>query len=234
MKNKAIAVAKINLRHVNNLYLIVGIVLACLASSYITNIVFIDPGYYGDNSIISANCALIGLPVMAAILIPALNMRRIINLGAKRQDFLKGTALVYVLFSAIAALLMIVISYTVDRAMLGTMYFAEVMDMLRAFGFIYRGPVVAFLQMFAFMLLFAAFAHTLTVAQGSWRGWMFNAAIIAVICVFTPIEPLRNLLIGLFYLIIFNSNAALQIISCLVLAAVVYMLSKPTLAKKAF
>ena len=99
-------------------------------------------------------------------------------------------------------------------------------------GWMGNGPVVAFIQQFAFLLLLAAVIHTLTAAQDKWYGWAADILIIAVIAVFTPIAPLRASLAWFFNLIIFQS-AYIQIPACLVLAAAVYSLNKPILARKA-
>jgi F0F1-type ATP synthase assembly protein I len=50
--------------------------------------------------------------------------------------------------------------------------------------------------------------------------------------VFIPIAPLRGVLIGFFYLIIFSA-APLQIAACLILGLAVYSLNIPVFARKA-
>ena len=70
-------------------------------------------------------------------------------------------------------------------------------------------------------------------AQDKWYGWVADILIIAIISVFTPIAPLRAALVRFFNLIIFHSNAFIQIAACLILALVVYSLNKLLLARKA-
>jgi hypothetical protein len=93
------------------------------------------------------------------------------------------------------------------------------------FGFMARGPVIAFLQMFAFLLMFCCVLHTMTLIQGYWYGWVVDVLIVTIISVFTPIAPLRKWLVRFFNLIIFGSNVTVQILSCLVLGTVVYCAS---------
>jgi hypothetical protein len=93
------------------------------------------------------------------------------------------------------------------------------------FGFMARGPVIAFLQMFAFLLMLCCVLHTMTLIQGYWYGWVVDLLIVTIISVFTPIAPLRIWLVRFFNLIIFGSNVTVQILSCLVLGAVVYCAS---------
>ncbi|MCI1983885.1 MAG: hypothetical protein LKJ47_03825 [Bifidobacteriaceae bacterium] len=103
--------------------------------------------------------------------------------------------------------------------------------MVNTFGFYRYGPLVAFMQLFVFLLLVEAFAHTLTMARTAWYGWVADVALIAIISVFTPIAPLRAAEMWLFHLIIFG-NVFAQIGSSLVLAAGLYELSWPILNRK--
>jgi hypothetical protein len=147
------------------------------------------------------------------------------NLGGKRMDFFKGSLLTYAAVVLFTALLAILSYYTLNRfAIIGAEENIS-MDLLDVFGFIARGPVVAFLQMLAFLFLLIAVAHTLTLVQGRWYGWVADVLIIAVISVFTPIAPLRAALVWFFNLIIFHDVAIAQIASCLILGAAIYALS---------
>jgi len=78
--------------------------------------------------------------------------------------------------------------------------------------------------LFAFLFLVATVTHILALMQDDWVGWVVDLIIITVIIVFTPI--------AFFNLIIFQSNAFLQIISCLTLAVGLYALSYPALSRK--
>jgi hypothetical protein len=51
--------------------------------------------------------------------------------------------------------------------------------------------------------------------------------IVAVIAVFTPIAPLRAMEVGAFNLIIFQSDALVQIFACLVSGGLIYALNLP-------
>jgi hypothetical protein len=73
----------------------------------------------------------------------------------------------------------------------------------------------------------------MTAAQDKWYGWVADVLIVAIISVFTPIEPLRASLVWFFNLIIFHSNTFLQIAAYLILATAIYSLNKLILARKA-
>lgn len=70
-----------------------------------------------------------------------------------------------------------------------------------------------------FLLLVMIFIHVLLSMQRYWYGWLTDAVLIAVICIFAPIAPLRAILTGFFQIIMFNGNAVLQICFCMILSA---------------
>ena len=82
-----------------------------------------------------------------------------------------------------------------------------------------NGIVIAGLQQMFFLLVVMIFLHVLLSMQAHWYGWLTDAVLAAIICVFTPIAPLRAVLSGFFQIIMFNSNAILHIGICLLLSA---------------
>jgi len=244
MDNKALAVNKINLKAITGLIIAtVATMLAMLISSSINFILWLGTdgihwrGADGIGNDISPANAFLLLPLMASIGIPAYNFRRVINLGGKRSNFFSGTAITYVILAVIASLLVTISNFTIEPLLERSPYFnpdflGGIVNLTEVFGWDQRGFIIAFVQLTAFSLLFAAFVHTLTSAQGKWYGWLANITIIAVISVFTPIPVLRRSLVWFFNLIIFHQNALIQIVACLALAAGVYALSRPILARK--
>jgi len=229
MCKKAFAVAGLSMRRLKSIYIITGAVfLATLISDTISMMVSQIEG----NSSISAGHMFMLLPLLAAVIVPARHTRKILNLGARRADVFNGAAPVYAILSAVAALLLLVSYYSIDRVFLSNPTYVDVFNLVEVFGFMRYGPVVAFLQMFSFLLLFSAVIHTLTAAQDKWYGWVADVVIVSIISVFTPIPVLRASLVWFFRLIIFNPYAWAQIIVCLALAVLVYMLNRPILARK--
>jgi len=177
------------------------------------------------------------LPLLAAIIIPTRNFRRILNLGGKRDNFLLGSLIVYVIIAAFISLGNVLINYTVDvlieRApFYDTNMFGGVVNLVEVFRWVDNGAVIAFFRQFAFLFLLATFVHTLTAIQDKWYGWAVDVAIIAIISVFIPIAVLRSALVWFFNLIIFHQNAFLQIGACLAIGIAIYALNKPILARK--
>lgn len=69
-----------------------------------------------------------------------------------------------------------------------------------------------------FLLLVMVFLHVLLSMQPYWYGWLTDAVLIAIICIFIPIVSLRGILVHFFQITMFNSNAILQIGICLLLS----------------
>jgi hypothetical protein len=206
-----LGITKVNLRNSKNAYIVGGIILL-LGLADVILWAAIDPSE--ENSIAIGNY-LFMLPLFIAIFTPAQNFSKLINLGAKRMDFFKSGIVVYGIACAAVSLVSLILYYAFDRAIC-------LFSLYDVFGFMRHGPVVAFFQMTAFLSLFCVILHTLTLSQGRWYGFAADVLIVAIISVFTPIAPLRAALGWFFTMIIFHDAALAQILSCVVLGAVVY------------
>jgi hypothetical protein len=206
-----LGMTKVNLRNSQNAYIVGGIILL-LGLTDVILWAAIDPSE--ENSMAIGNY-LFMLPLFIAIFTPAQNFSKLINLGAKRMDFFKCGIVVYGVVCAAVSLIGLILYYAFDSAIC-------LFSLYDVFGFMRRGPVIAFFQMTAFLSLFCVILHTLTLSQGRWYGWVADVFIVAVISVFTPIAPLRAALGWFFTMIIFHEAAPVQILSCVILGAVVY------------
>jgi len=235
MSRTSWSVARLHFKNIRVAYIVAGI---CVGLMLVQIIVGVILNAYGiqmngpDSQSISLAFYLWLMLLIAAIIMPLGNFSRILNLGAKRADYFWGTIESYVVLSGAASLVGVLCNYLVDNpvnkwAQIGTFWTAP-----GVFGWAAHGPVVAFLQQWAFLLLFAVFIHTLVAAQDRWYGWVADVVIVAIISVFTPIAPLRHAEAWFFNAILFQPNALLQILSCLVLAAAIYALSKPVLNRR--
>lgn len=213
-----IGMVKINLKLAKTAYLITGLVFALVISNYIVAATVNSP----DNSTVAIGNYLYLLPLFMAIFIPAQNFSKLMNLGGKRTDFFKSSILTYLPVIVAVTLLSIISNLTVDRMMVDKVGLLELLDI---FGFMARGPVVAFFQMCAFLLLFCCTLHTLTLAQGRWYGLAADVLIVSIVSVFTPIVPLRAALVWFFNMIIFHNIAIVQILFCLIVGAIIYCVS---------
>jgi len=236
MNKTALAVAKLQLKNIKVAYLVAGICATAVIIQLIVAAILLKYGIDmigEDNSNISIAWYCWLLVLIAAIVIPSGNFTRIINLGATRRDYFWGTLLAYTGLTGLASLVVILMTYLIDRPLNNWGAFGVFWTAPDIFGWSAHGAVVAFFQQWAFLMLFAAFVHTLVAAQDKWYGWVADVTIIAIISVFTPITPLRHAEAWFFNLILFHHNALLQIVACLVLAALVYAISRPILARRA-
>lgn len=222
------AIAKLYLRQLKLAYLITGI---AFLANFITTVIYLFLPKVPDNGITSSGNLVALVVLLAAIFVPASYLRRTVNLGARRIDFFWGCIPVYAVLSAASALFVVLYHVLIDPLLGASGKFSTVLDVGEAFGFYTYGPVVAFIQCTVLLLLIAAFAHTLTMAQTAWYGWLADVILVAIISMFTPIPVLRSAEIWFFNLIIFG-NVFAQVGSCLVLAAGLYALSMPILNRK--
>jgi hypothetical protein len=221
MSSTTWGMARVNWRHNLVAYLIAAIVLAAGAGNYVTWLFVTGTS---DNETTAVGDYLMLLPLGIALFICARNFHKLMNLGGTRMDFFRSGWLTFTPAAVVVAAIMVVLNRTLDPWMLRRGAFAAALDVLDAFGFTSHGAFVAFLQMAAWLTGASAFVWTLTLIQGRWYGWVADALIIAVISVFTPIAPLRAVLVWFFHLTIFGPWL-LQIVACLVLGALVYAAS---------
>jgi hypothetical protein len=225
-----IGMAKINWRNSKIAYLIAG--LGCVLAGC-TQYIIDWCINYPDNISLGAGNYLYLLPLFMGILVPALNFSKLMHLGGKRMDFFKSGLITYVPAAAFAALVSLITNLTIDKWFVASGHTGGTLDLLDVFEFMQRGAVVAFIQMTVFLTLVAVVAHTLTLIQGRWYGWIADTLIVAIISVFTPIAPLRAALVWFFKMIIFNDYAVVQILSAVVVGAVVYAASIIPIKRKA-
>jgi len=232
--NKSVkTIVRLNLKNIGAAYIAAIAGIAMLASNYISYYIMASQGMdLSGNENIGVAWALWALPVAAAIIIPARHFRRILSLGGKRDNFFLGSLITYIILAGAASLVGTVLDYVESNLVAGSMMVDIIWTPVVVFGWAAHGPVVAFLQQFAFLFLTAAFGHTFVAAQGKWYGWASFVGALVVLCVFLPIEPLRNIVIGYAYLVMFNPNALLQIIACILFGLGFYWLNKPIFARK--
>jgi hypothetical protein len=221
---KAWVIAKINFSHLKLVYIITAVTVLAGTSNLIQFLVSPTNNKYID----TANYLYLAV-ILAPVFIPSLNFRKIMHLNGKKLDFYWGTLINYIIISAVVSLANIIL-FILCQSIFGSRLI--IWNTVGLFGWMSHGIVMAFLQQFFFLLLSAIVIHTLTSMQTFWFGWVADAVLAAIISVFTPIPVLRNALIWFFNMIIFNRCAAVQIISCLVLSAVIYALYLPVLQRK--
>jgi hypothetical protein len=215
----------INFKQTKPAYLVTGIaLLAAAVSELITQIIYAEG--IGE-SLSLGNYPLI-FPLLLAIMIPAGNYSKLMNLGGTRKNFFKSCPLNYAAASLAAAILCLILRLTDPLISIHAMLSWNLLDV---FGFMRHGAVIAVLQMACFLFFWSCAAHTLTMLQGRWYGWVIDAAIITLI----SLLGLRPIQIGwgwLFHMLIFNNLAFAQIAFCIIAGTAIYAASLPPLKAK--
>ena len=140
---------------------------------------------------------------------------KLMHLGASKKDYFFGCLISYGFLALCISLVNMVIHLLIDP-----IYPAQtVINLMDVCKWTENGIIVAGLQQMCFLVLVMVFLHMLLSMQAHWYGWLTDAVLVAIICIFTPIAPLRAILAGFFQIIMFNSNALLHICVCLLLSA---------------
>ena len=140
---------------------------------------------------------------------------KFMHLGASKKYYFFGCLISYGFLAFCISLVNTVIHLLIDPA-----YSARtVINMIDVCRWTENGIIVAGLQVMFFLLLVMVFLHVLLSMQAHWYGWLTDALFVAIICIFTPIAPLRTVLAEFFQIIMFNSNAVSHICICLLLSA---------------
>ena len=143
------------------------------------------------------------------------DFQKLMYLGASKKDFYRGAWISYGLIALLISLVNTGVHLLIDplnRAQ-------RVVNLMDVCGWMENGALVAFLQQAVFLFLVMIFLHVLLSMQPHWYGWVTDAVLVAIICVFTPIAPLRGLLAGFFGVVMLNANAPVHIAVCLALSA---------------
>ena len=168
------------------------------------------------------------LAVMSPFFFVLYDFSKLMHLGASKRDYFLGCLISYGLLAFGISLLNTLIHLVIDPA-----YQAQtVINMMDVCHWTENGIILAGLQQMFFLLLVMVFLHVLLSMQAHWYGWLTDAILAAIICVFTPIAPLRAVLGRFFSLIMFNSNTILHIGICLLLSAALSLAGVAVLKRK--
>lgn len=169
------------------------------------------------------------LAVMTPFFFVFYDFTKLIHLGTSKKDYFIGSLASYGLMALVASLANTGIHVLIDP-LNPTQTVINMMDLC---GWTVNGMFIAFLQQTIFLLLTMIFLHVLLSMQPYWYGWLTDSILAAIICIFTPVAPLRHVLAGFFKVIMFNSNAMLHIGVCLLLCAILSAIGLTVLKRKA-
>ncbi|HJA69553.1 MAG TPA: hypothetical protein H9664_05985 [Firmicutes bacterium] len=153
---------------------------------------------------------------------------KLMHLGGSKKDYFFACLISYGLLAFFISLVNTAIHLLIDPIYSA----ATVINMMDVCKWTENGIILAGLQQMFFLLLVMVFLHVLLSMQTHWSGWLTDAVLIAIICIFTPIAPLRAILAGFFQAIMFNSSAVLHISICLLLSAALSFCGLAVLKRK--
>ena len=155
------------------------------------------------------------LAVMTPFFFVFYDYTKLMHLGASKRDYFFGCLISYGILALGISLINTLIHLLIDPV-----YPAQaVINMMDVCKWTENGIFIAGVQQMFFLLLVMIFLHVLLSMQPHWYGWLTDAILVAIICIFTPIAALRGILSGFFQITMLNGNALLHIGICLLLSA---------------
>ena len=182
-------------------FIIMALVVLCATSS-------------GDVVLSNGNYTWL-LAVMTPFFFVFYDYTKLMHLGASKRDYFFGCLISYGILALGISLINTLIHLLIDPV-----YPAQtVINLMDVCNWTENGIFIAGVQQMFFLLLVMIFLHVLLSMQPHWYGWLTDAILVAIICIFTPIAALRGILSGFFQIIMLNGNALLHIGICLLLSA---------------
>ena len=156
------------------------------------------------------------------------DFKKLTHLGASKKDYYAGCLISYGFLAFCVSL-----ANTLIHLLIDPLYPAKtVINLMDVCKWTENGIVAAGFQQMCFLLLVMVFLHVLLSMQAHWYGWLTDAVLAAIICIFTPIAPLREILSGFFQIIMLNGNAILHIGVSLLLSAALSLVGLVVLKRK--
>ena len=156
------------------------------------------------------------------------DFKKLMHLGASKKDYYVGCLISYGFLAFCISL-----ANTLIHLLIDPLYSARtVINLMDVCRWTENGIVMAGVQQMCFLLLVMVFLHVLLSMQAHWYGWLTDAVLAAIICIFTPIAPLREILSGFFQIIMLNGNAILHIGVSLLLSAALSLVGLVVLKRK--
>lgn len=199
------------------------------ASFIITAVVVFCATTSGDSKIALSNGNYTWLlAIMTPFVFVFYDYTKLMYLGTSKKDYFFGGLAGYGLMALAISLVNTAIHALIDPLN----HTQTVINMIDLCGWAANGLFVAFLQQTAFLLLAMIFLHVMLSMQTYWYGWLTDGVLAALICIFTPIAPLRRILAVLFERIMFNNNALIHIGICLLLSTLLSWIGLIVLKRK--
>lgn len=155
---------------------------------------------------------------------------RLLHLGAEKRDCYIGSLCSYCVIALVVSLLNTFVCLFIDPINKSQ----TVINLMNVCIWMENGVIIAFLQQAVFLLLLMLFIHVMIELQHFWFGWLIDILLVTGLSVSMPIAPLRSMVASFFSIIMVNSNAIIQISSCLILSVLFAFISLVLIKRKAF
>lgn len=198
-------------------------------SFIITAVVVICATTSGDSKIALSNGNYTWLlAIMTPFFFVFYDYTKLMHLGTSKKDYFLGSLASYGLMALLVSLANTAIHFLIDP-LNRTQTVINIMDLC---GWTVNGIFAAFIQQAVFLMLTMIFLHVLLSMQPYWYGWLTVGILVGIICIFTPIAPLRHIMAGFFKVIMFNSKSLLHIGVCLLLSVALSLIGLTILKRK--
>ncbi|NFS29980.1 hypothetical protein FDF12_09160 [Clostridium botulinum] len=168
------------------------------------------------------------LAIMTPFFFVYYDYTKLMHLGMSKKDYFTGSLISYSLLAIIISTVNTAIHLLIDPLN----QTQTVVNLMSLCGWTKNGLFIAFFQQTCFLFLIMVFLHVLLTMQPYWYGWLTDGVLVAIICIFTPIAPLRHILAGFFKIIMMNSHALPHIFVCLLLSAILSGIGLVVLKRK--
>ena len=229
MNSKPLTVMRLCLANLTTAWAIVLAIFATVTIPSVIQIVQAGPNEYFERSyLLSSGNAWYPLLIIVPVIVATRHLTKVMHLNAAKETFLAGAVLVYAVLAACVSGANQVFHYSLDQSWSQTF---QVVNLAEVFGWAGNGPLVSFVQQFAFLILVAVGVHCLASIQRSWVGWAVDLLLIVLVGASLGVEPLVSFRLLVADLLVLHSSAIVQVGSCLVLATGLYRMSLTVLRR---
>lgn len=220
MSSKALTVARLCLSNLTATWAVMVFVFALVTIPSVIQIVQAGPNEYFERSyLLSSGNSLYAAIILVPAVIATRHVTKVMHLNASKEVFVAGAMGVYALLAACVAAANNAFYYSLDQSWSRTF---QVVNLAEIFGWTSHGPLVSFVQQFAFLFLFAIGVHCLAAMQRTHVGWAVDLVLVTLFGASLVAEPLTSMRVWVSDLLVVQSNAIVQIMACLAVAAVLY------------
>lgn len=225
---KSLTVVKYHfLRTLKMAYIVILIIL--IVAIVVNIIVETTIGSRNNNSSELYGSYLAVMIILAPVLIAGKHYSKLLNIGARKIDFFKGSLVTYAMLSIGVALLSTLFHYFI-LPMLPDQKIS--ISIIGAFGWADSTFFVCFIRQVGFYMLVSMILHSLVMFHQTRIGIIVDVLIVAILAVFIPITPLRESLVRFLNTVLLNENVLYMFISNLFLGGILYTSTLYVMARK--